>query len=134
MLSFHWSIQPVALTLTVTLTVTLNLNFNRNKYVYSGSKEEKSKLIREDKLPTTTDVIRSDLDARDLYRNAVQTALDDATAEFVYQQKNGYEDVSELVGLLKDARVAIDKWFSFIDDEDIREVLEVVRKEAGGRS
>lgn len=74
---------------------TTNLNFNPNKYVYSGSKEEKSKLIREDKLPTARDVIRSDLDARDLYRNAVQTALDDSKAEFLYQKKNSFEDVSE---------------------------------------
>ena len=55
---------------------TTNLNFNPNKYIYSGSNEEKSKLIREDKLPTTTDVIRSDLDARDLYRNALQKVAD----------------------------------------------------------
>mmetsp|Transcript_37370 Transcript_37370/g.78810 ORF Transcript_37370/g.78810 Transcript_37370/m.78810 type:complete len:321 (+) Transcript_37370:126-1088(+) len=109
---------------------TTNLNFNRNKYVYAGSKEEKSKLIREDKLPTATDVIRSDLDARDLYRNVVQTALEDARAEFVYQKKVGFEDVSDLVGLLKDARTGIDKWFSFIPDEDIKEALEVVKQES----
>ena len=108
---------------------TTNLNFNPNKYVYSGSREEKSKLIREDRLPTTTDVIRSDLDARDLYRNAVQTALDDAKAEFLYQQKNGFEDVADLVSILKDARVAIDMWFAFIPDEDVREALTVVQKE-----
>ena len=108
---------------------TTNLNFNPNKYVYSGSKEEKSKLIREDKLPTAKDVIRSDLDARDLYRNALQTALDDARAEFVYQQKNGFEDTSELVGLLKDAQVAIDKWFSFIDEKDVQAALSAVKKE-----
>ena len=82
---------------------TTNINFNPDRYVYSGSKEEKSRLIRDDKLPSATEVIRSDLDARDLYRNAVQTALDDARAEFVYQRRNGFEDVSELVGLLKDA-------------------------------
>ena len=46
-----------------------NLNFDKNKYVYSGSKEEKKKLVREDRLPSATEVIRSDLDARDLYRN-----------------------------------------------------------------
>lgn len=109
---------------------TTNLNFNPNKYVYSGSKEEKSKLIRDDKLPTTTDVIRSDLDARDLYRNVVQTALDDAKAEFSYLKKSGFvEDTSDLVGLLKDCQVAIDKWFSFIPEEDIRQALEVVKKE-----
>eukprot|EP00571_Detonula_confervacea_P015974 CAMPEP_0172306758 /NCGR_PEP_ID=MMETSP1058-20130122/7761_1 /TAXON_ID=83371 /ORGANISM="Detonula confervacea, Strain CCMP 353" /LENGTH=271 /DNA_ID=CAMNT_0013018741 /DNA_START=209 /DNA_END=1024 /DNA_ORIENTATION=+ len=108
---------------------TTNLNFNPNKYVYSGSKEEKSKLIREDKLPTARDVIRSDLDARDLYRNVVQTGLDDAKAEFLYQKKNSFDDVSELLGILKDVQVAIDKWFSFIPDRDIEEALEVVKKE-----
>ena len=89
-----------------------NLNFNPTKYVYSGSREEKSRLIREDKLPTATEVIRSDLDARDLYRNAVQTKLDDARAEFVYQKKSGFEDASELVRLLREAQGAIDKWFA----------------------
>jgi len=108
---------------------TTNLNFNPNNYVYSGSNEEKSKMIREDRLPTATDVIRSDLDARDLYRNAVQTALDDSAAEFSYQEKNGFEDPAELVSLLKGAQVAIDKWFSFIPDEDIREALEAVKRE-----
>ena len=93
---------------------TTNLNFNPNKYIYSGSNEEKSKLIREDKLPTKTDVIWSDLDAHDLHRNALQTSIDDTRAEFSYQKKNSFEDVTELVGLLKDAQVAIDKWFSFI--------------------
>jgi hypothetical protein len=43
-----------------------NLNYNPNKYVYSGSREEKKKLIREGRLPSASDVIRSDLDARDL--------------------------------------------------------------------
>mmetsp|Transcript_15736 Transcript_15736/g.37824 ORF Transcript_15736/g.37824 Transcript_15736/m.37824 type:complete len:333 (-) Transcript_15736:57-1055(-) len=108
---------------------TTNINFNPDRYVYSGSKEEKSRLIRDDKLPSATEVIRSDLDARDLYRNAVQTALDDARAEFVYQRKNGFEDVSELVGLLKDARIAIDRWFGFIPDRDIRDALETVEGE-----
>lgn len=108
---------------------TTNLNFNPNKYLYSGSREEKSKLIREDRLPTTTDVIRSDLDARDLYRNAIQTALDDTKAEYLYQKKNNLEDPAELVSLLKNAQVAIDKWFSFIPDDDIREALEVVKRE-----
>ena len=76
-------------------------------------------------------MIRSDLDARDLYRNALQTAHDDAKAEFLYEQKNNSfkDDASELVSLLKDARVAIDKWFSFIPDEDIKEALDVVKKE-----
>jgi len=108
---------------------TTNLNFNPDKYVYSGTKEEKSKLVREDKLPTARDVIRSDLDSRDLYRNAVQTDLDDAKAEYIYQKKKNFEDLTDLVDLLRDAQRSIDKWFSFIPDEDIKEALEAVRKE-----
>jgi len=109
---------------------TTNLNFNRNKYVYSGSSEEKKKLIREDRLPSATEVIRSDLDARDLYRNEVQTKLEDAKSEYLYQKRVGFEDdVSELVRLLKDAKIALDSWFEFIPDEDIKQALEAVQRE-----
>lgn len=108
---------------------TTNLNFNPYKYVYSGTKEEKSKLIREDKLPTARDVIISDLDSRDIYRNAVQTALDDAKAEYIYQKKKDFEDLNDLIDLLRDAKSSIDKWFSFIPEEDIKKALEAVRKE-----
>ena len=82
--------------------------------MYSGSKEEKSSLIRDNMLPSAMEVIRN------LYRKAMQTALDDDRAEFVYQRRIGFEDVSKLVGLLKDARIAIDRWFGFIPDRDIR--------------
>ena len=86
-------------------------------------------MIREDRLPSATEVIRSDLDARDLYRNELQTKLDDAKAEHLYQKRVGFEDVSELVGLLKDAKVAVDSWFGFVPDEDIKLALETVKKE-----
>lgn len=108
---------------------TTNLNFDPNKYIYAGSKEEKSKLIRENRLPTATDVIRSDLDARDLYRNALQTSLDDAKAEYMYQKKNNFEDLSEMMTILRDARDAIDMWFSFIPERDVRDAMEIVTRE-----
>ena len=108
---------------------TTNLNFNPNKYVYSGSKEERKRLIREDRLPSATEVIRSDLDARDLYRNQVQTKLEDVRAEYLYQKGVGLEDLSELVGLLKEAKVALDSWFGFIPDEDVKLALEAVKRE-----
>lgn len=108
---------------------TTNLNFNPNKYVYSGSKEEKKRLIREDRLPSAREVIRSDLDARDLYRNDVQTKLEDVRAEYLYQKGVGLEDLSELVGLLNEAKVALDSWFGFIPDEDIKLALEAVKRE-----
>ena len=108
------------------------MNFNPNKYVYSGSKEEKKMMIREGRLPSTNDVIRSDLDARDLYRNVVQTAVDDARAEFVYQKRVGFEEddgSDELVRLLNDAKSAVDSWFGFIPDEDVKLAIEVVKNE-----
>ena len=113
---------------------TTNINFNTNQYTFSGSKEEKRRLIREDKLPTVGDVIRSDLDARDLYRNEVQTALDDASAEFLYQMRSCDGDVlkfdgEELVLLLQTAKRAVDTWFSFIPDVDIMKALELVKNE-----
>ena len=59
----------------------------------------------------------------------LQTALDDATAEYLYQKKNDFESPDELVSILRDAQRAIDKWFNFIPDEDIKQALEMVRKE-----
>ena len=56
---------PKSVEHSISVTVT-NLNYNPNKYVYSASREEKKKLIREGRLPSASDVIRSDLDARDL--------------------------------------------------------------------
>ncbi len=108
---------------------TTNINYDPDRYVYAGSKGERSRSIREGSLPTAGDVIRSDLDARDLYRNALQTSLDDARAEYLYQRGRDFEDLSELVALLGTARDAIDGWFGFVPDRDIREALEVVGRE-----
>mmetsp|Transcript_26426 Transcript_26426/g.40051 ORF Transcript_26426/g.40051 Transcript_26426/m.40051 type:complete len:358 (-) Transcript_26426:203-1276(-) len=113
---------------------TTNLNFNRNRYEWKGSTEEKRQRIRSDKLPTTTDVIRSDLDTRDLYRNEVQTALEDAKAEYLYQKKQSGNDgdgldFSELLEILMQAQLSIDKWFKFIPDRDVQAALELVKQE-----
>lgn len=69
------------------------------------------------------------MDARDLYRNEVQTKLEDARAEYLYQKGVGFEDVGELVGLLRETKVALDSWFGFIPDEDIKLALEAVKRE-----
>jgi hypothetical protein len=113
---------------------TTNLNFSPNKYQWVGSTQEKSRRIRNDKLPTTTDVIRSDLDARDLYRNQVQTSLDDARAEFLYQQRESSEDIrkfdpTELLDILGQLQASVDKWFGFIPDKDVKLALEAVQRE-----
>lgn len=113
---------------------TTNLNFNSNKYQWVGSSQEKSQRIRSDRLPTTTDVIRSDLDARDLYRNQVQTSLEDAVAEYIYQKKECGDnvrnfDATELLDILKLAQTSVDKWFGFIPDQDVKLALEAVQRE-----
>lgn len=118
--------SPVRLALNI---YTTNLNYNPNQYVFSGTPEEKRALIRQDRLPSTVEVIRSDLDARDLYRNALQTALEDARAEYLYQIKKEEMDLSELVSVLKEAKFAIDKWFSFVPEQDVKEALEIVSRE-----
>ena len=110
---------------------TTNINYDPDRYVYAGSREERIRSIREGRLPTAGDVIRSDLDARDLYRNELQTSLDDARAEYLYQRGRDFKDLSELVALLGTARDAIDGWFGFVPDRDIREALEVVVREEG---
>ena len=110
---------------------TTNINYDPDRYAYAGSSEEKRRSIREGNLPTAGDVIRSDLDARDLYRNELQTSLDDARAEYLYQRGKDFEDVSELVSLLRKSRSAIDRWFGFVPNRDIKEALEIVGGEEG---
>jgi len=113
---------------------TTNILYNQNQYQFSGTAEEKKKLIRDERLPDTVVVIRSDLDARDLYRNAVQTSMEDVVAEFLYQKKilsDSDFDPSELLALLTTAKTNIDKWFSFIPDADVRRAIETVKAESG---
>ncbi len=137
--------SPVRLALNI---YTTNLNYNPNQYVFGGTTEEKRALIRENRLPSTVEVIRSDLDARDLYRNALQTALEDARAEYLYQtkrmnaekeeegrMKDGKSeketiDLTELVDVLKQAKFAIDKWFSFVPEQDVKAAMEIVSRES----
>ena len=57
---------------------TSNLNFDADKYALTASKEERSKLIREDRIPDVKSVIASDMGLRYLLRNDLLTAFDDA--------------------------------------------------------
>ena len=66
---------------------TSNLNFDPDKYTLTGSKSERSQLIRNDRLPDVKNVIASDMGLRYLLRNEVLTALDDARAELRYQME-----------------------------------------------
>ena len=115
---------------------TSNLVFGSERYEFSGSREEKKQLVRADRMPTVTSVIRSDLDLRDLYRNQVQTALDDAWAEYAYQisqvEQGEKFDGAELLALLQGGRSACGKWLSFIPDRDVEIALGMVRSDWSG--
>ena len=47
----------------------------------------------------------------------------------MYQKKNNFEDLSEMMTILRDARDAIDMWFSFIPERDVRDAMEIVTRE-----
>ena len=112
---------------------TSNLNFNPDKYILTGSKTERSQLIRNDQLPDVKNVIASDMGLRYLLRNEVLTALDDARAELRYQMeedgKGNDVDGVELLDTLHRAQASCDKWFGLIGEEDVAAALEIVIKE-----
>ena len=112
---------------------TSNLNFNPDRYTLTGSKAERSQLIRNDQLPDVKNVIASDMGLRYLLRNEVLTALDDARAELRYHmeedKKGNAVDGTELVDILQRAQVSCDKWFGLIGEEDVAAALEIVQKE-----
>jgi hypothetical protein len=112
---------------------TQQLEFNPSSYEWKASAEEKKRRIRNDQLPTPQAVIVSDLDLRDLYRNQLLTALDDATAEVQYQLKqqqgDNALDVTDIVDLMNQAHTACTKWFDMIDKRDVKEAEIIVLKE-----
>ena len=114
---------------------TSNLNFNSDKFVLTATKEERSRLIREDKIPHVKSVIASDMALRYLLRNDILTACDDARAELRYQMKQSNDstaadvDGSDLLELLQTAQSACNKWFDLIDEKDTLAALDIVQKE-----
>jgi hypothetical protein len=112
---------------------TNNLIFG-DSYELTASQSEKSRMIRDDRVPDVTSVIRSDLDLRDLYRNQVLTAVDDARAELKYQLQQESLDLSELVALLSEAQTSCNKWFDFVPENDAREAMERVLAEGGNKA
>ena len=105
---------------------TNDLSFRTDQYVFNESKELKSKLIREDRLPDVKQVITSDLGLRYLYRNNVLDSMEDARAELRLLLKDATEDTRppvdfvELRRLLSEADKALEQWFSLIDEEDVK--------------
>mmetsp|Transcript_6048 Transcript_6048/g.11435 ORF Transcript_6048/g.11435 Transcript_6048/m.11435 type:complete len:326 (+) Transcript_6048:276-1253(+) len=112
---------------------TSNLNYTPDKYVLTGSREERSKLIREDRLPDIKNVIASDMGLRYLLRNEILTALGEARAELEYQiMKQDAVDCSELLGLLLQAQTSCQKWFDLIDEGDRKAALGIVQRDSQG--
>ena len=111
---------------------TTNLNFSTTTYAWLGSNDEKRQRIRNDNLPTPTEVIRSELDARDLYRNQLQTAMDDLVAEWSYQRRQNNTstiDTVELLTIIHQAQTAIDNWFGFIPKQEVQLALTMIQRE-----
>lgn len=109
---------------------TWQLEFG-NSYLLTASKRERSKMIRDETLPTVTEVITSDLDVRELYRNQFLTDIEDAKAEVAYQMKQPPDeiDTTDVVMLMNQAYTACTEWFSLIPVQDVQEAVDVVTKE-----
>lgn len=99
---------------------TSNLNFNSQEFILTATREERSRLIRDDKIPDVKTVIASDMGLRYLLRNDVLTACDDARAELNYQMKQDPNSVDggELLDILLMAQNACTKWFDLIDERE----------------
>lgn len=116
---------------------TTALSFSADSYLLNNqSKEERSKMIREDRLPDIKQVIQADMGRRYLYRNQILTTVEDLRAELTYQLKNKdgtasttSNDPTELLDLAKEAKAACDQWFSLIDDSDIAEAVSVLKED-----
>lgn len=121
---------------------TSNLNFNPDRYTLTGSKAERSQLIRADRLPDVKNVIASDMGLRYLLRNEVLTELDDARAELRYQMERqakqqggndggggGVVDGTELLEILLRAQTSCGKWFDLIGEEDVAAARDIVKEE-----
>lgn len=93
---------------------TANLRYGET-YLITASPSAKSQFIRNyGGLPDVKNVISADLDLRDLYRNDVQTKIEDIQAELYRDQP----DPIDLLLTLKETTTALDQWFSFISTED----------------
>jgi len=95
---------------------TANLRF-ADSYVLTASKEERRSYIRKyNQLPNVKQVVAADLDLRDLYRNLIETKMDDAQAE-LYSDKF---DAVELHTLLQEVDDTYRQWFALISEQDVK--------------
>jgi len=112
---------------------SISLFTQKDHFVLTASKDERSKMIREDRIPDVKTVIASDMGLRYLLRNDILTACDDARAELKYQMKQtdagAAADGRELLDLLLIAQSACRKWFALIDEKSVQEALAIVSKD-----
>lgn len=105
------------------------LTYRADAYLLTVSSQERSQMVRQDKLPDVKQVIASDMGMRYLYRNQLLTSMSEVKAELEYQrnrqEKDGSNDidVSELVPLLQDAQNACEQWFSLIEPDEINAAM-----------
>jgi hypothetical protein len=99
------------------------LRFDGTSYVLTAPPDERSRLIRNDRLPDINQVVTADLDLRYLYRNQVLTNLDDVVAEL--QQSDC--DLTEVVVLLTAAHTSMGQWLDFIDPNDVQAARSLAR-------
>jgi hypothetical protein len=105
------------------------LSYNAESYLWTASPELKKQFIRQDRLPDVKAVVTADLDLRYLYRNQILTSWEDARAEWRYQTTQTQPDWKEVVDILKQAQMACNRWFDFIDEKDIEDAMKVVDQE-----
>jgi hypothetical protein len=113
---------------------TTALSFSADSFLLNLPMEERSKMIREDRLPDIKQVIQADMGRRYLYRNQILTTVEDLRAELKYQLKdaNGTNTSSsssnptELLELAQEAKAECDQWFSLIDAADIAAAMSVL--------
>lgn len=114
--------QPVRAALNY---YTEQLQFSADSYVLSVPPAERSRMIRDDKLPDINQVVTSDLDLRYLYRNQIITNIDDVMAELQTNEPS----LEELQELLESANTAIQRWLDFIDSKDVQEARTLATKQ-----
>jgi hypothetical protein len=92
------------------------------EYEITDNAWKKSYIRENDGLPTIQNVLRADLNLRELYKNSLVTRLDDASAE-LYNTNNAMVDAEELKQILQNAANDFDLWLERIDDSQVKQAL-----------
>jgi len=104
-----------------------NLRYGRD-YTVEDAEWKRSYIRANGGLPDYRKLIQADLDLRILYMNQVQIRVDDAAAEFYATLESNDDDFGELRRLLRSANDSMDSWFQLIEDVDIVEAANAIKK------